>query len=234
MVYPGRFIVLGADQTGDWDVVVYGITGRSPSSKARKLELVGDYILTRPTDPEVLKTGNPDLLVYPALILGEAIVVSNGKQTTDIAARADAGPVRVLAGGLAAWNFEPDAPIFTPRISGCVLPGGRAGLSVLKRQPDGSTLRLYAELPLAAGRGKLVSTYAGENANPLPSFAGEPVDVGLAEVTAVATAEAFYSALRPEGRPEDYRVAVACVFALRSDLRRRDVAIINRHERTPA
>jgi len=54
----------------------------------------------------------------------------------------------------------------------------------------------------------------------------------FAEDSPEATARAAYAALRPDGRAEDFRVAVACVFALRADLSQRRLSLINRHERT--
>ena len=234
MAYPGRFIILGRDGAGAHDIVLYGITGRSASSQARRLERRGDIVFIRPTDPDVLKTGNADLLVYPALILGKGIAVSNGKQTESIDPLADGSPVRVLEKGLESWTYEPDAPIFTPRISGCLLPDRRAALSLIKRGGDGRPERSFFEFPLIPGRGKLVATYAGENIHPLPVFQGEPLDVGLEAKTAAETAQRVYAALRPEGQPEDFRVAVACVFAPLAPGEEREIAIVNRRERTAA
>ncbi|MCX6565505.1 MAG: hypothetical protein NTW38_03635 [Candidatus Aminicenantes bacterium] len=234
MEYPGRVIVLGRDPSDECDVVVYAITGRSPSSQARRLEQAGKAIVTKPTDPEVLKTGNPDLLVYPAVCFGDRLAVSNGKQTEDVA-RAEAGhPVAALEAGLRNWSFEPDAPIFTPRISGLLWLDGRAAFSVIKRAADGTARRLYFESMLRPGNAEMIATYAGPNQNPLPAFRGEPLPLTLAEGTARATVEAFYEALRPENRPEDFRVAAACVFISRNDPDRPMVAIINRNERKNA
>ncbi len=87
MVYPGRIIIIGTAPAGQ-RVVLYSITGRSPSSQARRLEIdkQAGSIFVKPTDEETLKTGNPDLLVYPAVICkAGAIAVSNGKQTGDVA-----------------------------------------------------------------------------------------------------------------------------------------------------
>jgi len=235
MSYPGRLIALGRDPSGGSDVVVYAITGRSPSSQARLLERTENAIVTKPTDPEVLKTGNPDLLVYPAVFFGERLAVSNGKQTEDVARAGGAGPVAALEAGLRNWTYEPDAPIFTPRISGLLWPDGRAALSLIKRDVDGSPRRLFFELALQAGRAELIATYAGPNANPLPVFQGEPLPLVLAETSAEATAAAFYEALGPkEGGGGDFRVAAACVFIDRDNPSRRTVAIRNRHERKPA
>ena len=231
MEYPGRVIVLGRDPSDECDVVVYAVTGRSPSSQARLLEQDGNAIVTKPTDPEVLKTGNPDLLVYPAVCFGGRLAVSNGKQTEDVA-RAEADhPVVALEAGLRNWSFEPDAPIFTPRISGILWPDGRAALSLIKRAGDGTPRRLYFEFILRPGHAEMIATYAGPNQNPLPVFRGEPLPLTLAKSTARATVEAFYEALRPENRPDDFRVAAVCLFISRKDPARPTVAIINRHER---
>lgn len=231
--YPGRLIVIGAAAGGP-PVIVYAITGRSPSSQARRLVHRDGGVWVEPTDEATLKTGNVDLLVYPALLFSEAgIAVSNGKQTADVRDRLRPGldPVAALSAALAAWDYEPDAPIFTPRISGC-LTAKAAGLSVARRGPSGETLRSYFEVALRAGEGRLVSTYEGPNADPLPVFRGEPRFVGLAGTTAAETATAFYRDLGPAAGAKDLRVAVACVFAGPASPDKADVHIINRHERT--
>ncbi|MBE3126034.1 MAG: hypothetical protein IMZ57_10300 [Acidobacteria bacterium] len=232
--YPGRLIAMGLASAGTKAVIVYAITGRSPSSQARKLVHRDSGVWVQPTDEDVLKKGNIDLLVYPALFFGQAgVAVSNGKQTADIrdALLAGAAPVAVLSQALAAWDYEPDAPIFTPRISGCLVRGA-AGLSVVRRGESGEPLRSYFEVPFREGEGRLVSTYAGPNSDPLPAFEGEPRRVGLAGKTARETAEAVYGDLAPAAAEKDFRVAVACAFVSLSDPGRIDLHIINRHERT--
>jgi len=231
--YPGRLIILGAARNGR-RIVVYAITGRSPSSQARALAFRDRGVWVRPTDEETLKTGNVDLLVYPAVLFDErGVAVSNGRQTADVLAglAASRDPVAVLAGALARWDYEPDAPIFTPRISGC-LTGGRAALSLVRRGPDGASLRSYFEVPARPGRGRLVSTYEGPNREPLPAFEGEPRDVALEGETARGTAEAVYEALAPRTDGRDFRVAAACAFVDPAEPGDLDVYIINRHERT--
>ena len=231
--YPGRLIILGTALNGR-AVIAYAITGRSPSSQARKLVLRDGGVWVQPTDEETLKKGNVDLLVYPALLFDErGVVVSNGKQTGDIlnGLAAAEGPVSVLAGALARWDYEPDSPIFTPRISGCVA-GGRAALSLVRRGPEGTTLRSYFEVPLRAGTGRLISTYQGPNRDPLPSFEGEPHEVILEGMTPRGTGESIYEALGPRTPEKDFRVSVACVFADPAQPQDLDLHIINRHERT--
>ncbi len=231
--YPGRLIIIGAAPEGGRAAILYAITGRSPSSQARRLVLRNDGIWVEPTDEATLRQGNVDLLVYPAVLFGgTGVAVSNGKQTTDVRDRLanGAGPVAALAAALASWEFEPDAPIFTPRISGCLV-GGAAGLSVLRRGPSGETLRNYFETGLRPGEGRLVSTYEGPNADPLPVFHGEPRFVDLTGSTAAETAETAYRSLGPEPSGKDFRVAVACVFVSPREPDRPDVRIINRNER---
>jgi IMP cyclohydrolase len=232
--YPGRLIIIGAPAAAGRAAIIYAITGRSPSSQARKLVAREGGIWVQPTDEATLKQGRVDLLVYPALLLSPAgIAVSNGRQTTDVRGRLRPGldPVSVLAEALAGWDFEPDAPIYTPRISGC-LGAGAAALSVVRRGPSGETLRSYFEVGLRAGEGRLVSTYEGPNADPLPVFCGEPRFVRIPGHAAAETAETVYESLGPRPSGPDFRVAVACLFVPLAAPDRADVHIINRHERT--
>lgn len=232
--YPGRLIVIGAAPSGGRAVVVYAITGRSPSSQARRLVSRDDGVWVEPTDEAALKQGRVELLVYPAVLFGPAgLAVSNGRQTSDVRDRLGSapGPVAALAAALAGWDFEPDAPIYTPRISG-VLAGGGAALSVVRRGPAGETLRSFHEVGLRPGLGRLVSTYEGPNADPLPVFRGEPRFVDLAGATAAETAESVYGQLGPGPSGRDFRVAVACLHVVPGRPGGADLHIINRHERT--
>jgi len=230
MSYPGRMIIIGRDTTGTYEIVVYAITGRSPASQARKFEFHGKQLLVKPTDEETLSRGDPELLIYPAVDFEHGICVSNGKQTAGIVAEYDRGrrPVELLEAGLRDWTFEPDAPHFTPRISGFIEPGSdTAALSILKYGNEGETIRNYFEFSLVPGRGKMIATYAGDNENPLPSFRGEPLSVELTGRDEIEVAEAVYDALGPSGK-NDFRVAVGVIFSARDKARHH---IINRCER---
>lgn len=215
MAYPGRLIVLGASPEGH-RVALYAITGRSPSSQARKLEIDPSHtkIIVRPTDEKLLRTGMPDLLVYPAVICGQGIAISNGKQTETVFSHLtdDSHPVDVLVAALRIWDYEPDGPNFTPRISGCITSRG-AALSIIKRAADGSSMRFFFEVPLIEGAGKVIATYTGENTIPLPSFTGEPYDIAFPWSTPESACRALYEALAPLGDGADFRVAVAAVFS---------------------
>ncbi|HOD14035.1 MAG TPA: IMP cyclohydrolase [Spirochaetota bacterium] len=213
MVYPGRIIIIGSSPAGD-DIVLYAVTGRSPSSQARRFEKEKRNVFVKPSDEKAVQGGNPDLLIYPAIMVGRFkwIGVSNGKQTPDIVAQFKKGvsPVAAMGNALRAWDFEPDAPNHTPRISGCLCDS--AALSIVKRAKDGTVLRVYYEVPKAAGKGKLIATYSGVNTDPLPVFQGEPVDVELPYASPREAASALYKALAPEKGRDDYRVATAAVF----------------------
>jgi len=235
MPYPGRLIIIGGGPGGDRVLVVYAVTGRSPSSQARRLTFEGSAVWTEPLDEEVLKEGRPDLLVYRAIAVDRRIAVSNGQQTDDIAmalkrAGEEERPEDILSRALGRWTYEPDSPHFTPRISGCVMSGAIAGLSIIKRGENGVRKASFFSWTIESGRGRMVSTYAGPEGLPLPSFQGEPIEITLGHSGAKETAEAVYRALMPQDPAKDYRVGVASISALRSNLRNYDVHIINRWE----
>ncbi len=212
--YPGRLILLGKDQTGENYVAVYAITGRSPSSQKRSLERDNEQVKVIPGNKDVLERGNPDLLIYPAMIIKNGIAVSNGKQTKDLAnnMNPEKNPVDIFCNALKRWKYEPDNPHFTPRISGIILQSGRAGLCIIKRADNGGIIKNYFEFPLIEGKGNVLSTYGGKNNDPLPSFKGEPRLLDIKEVTAENTASDIYHRMAPERQEKDFRVAVVCVY----------------------
>ena len=91
MIYSGRGIMVGMTPKGN-PVVGYTLTGRSPSSQARRLvKSESGVVRTDVTDKAQLEQGSPALLLYPALVPvshlnghwldGYAILASNGAQT---------------------------------------------------------------------------------------------------------------------------------------------------------
>lgn len=253
MQYPGRVIIIGRDSSGENNVVVYGITGRSPSSQARELVSEGEAtIRTRVTDPAQLKEGNEKLLIYNCIRrCHDGLVVSNGVQTDLVCETMrelkdkglSATPAEILAKSFARpclvagkkegefidlTSYEPDGPTFTPRISGCVMKG--AALSIIKRAKDGSTTKQFFEVPLIRGKGKLITTYAGDNVNPLPSFRGDPIDVQLEGGTAEEVADAVYRSLTSPDLKKDFRVGVAVVYS-HVKTSETKISLINRHDR---
>lgn len=166
--YPGRGIVVGADR------VYYFIMGRSQNSRNRVFVKTDDGIRTEAHDPAKLE--DPSLIIYhPVRTLGDDLVVTNGDQTDTIV---EAGDFRA---GCMKREYEPDAPNFTPRISVIVRPDGSFEMSILKHQESGRCLReFFAYEGADAGTGYFISTYQGDG-NPLPTFAGEPIEVSLPE-----------------------------------------------------
>ncbi len=232
--YPGRIIIIGKSKESGNVCVVYAITARSSASQARMLGLEGDTIWVKPTQRELLKEGNIDLLVYPCLFcLPQGVAVSNGKQTVDVMACLSQGgnASEVLSFALQRWDFEPDAPNYTPRISGCVLSNGSSALSLIKRASDGTTIRNVYEFSLNPGEGKIIMTYMGDDKDPLPSFGGEPLDVQIEGRSSDQVAEDVYRSLAPKQGKKDLRVSVACVFLVEREMHTFDAHIINRAER---
>jgi len=232
MAYPGRGIVVGMDPAGERRAVVYFVTGRSPSSRARRLVREGGTVWTKPTDADVLKTGNPELLIYPAAIVRGGLAVSNGRQTADISAGIGPGrsPRDILERALERWDYEPDAPIFTPRISGCLTADGRAALSLVSRSDDGATIRKIYDVSLESGRGALLTTYGGDPDSVRP-FPGPPLEVRLGASSAEGLAEEVYDALAPPPGAPDFRVAVVALTLPPGGSWSDEHKIINRQER---
>lgn len=170
--YPGRGIVVGKNR------VYYFIMGRSVNSRNRVFAETEDGIRTEAHDPALLE--DPSLIIYrPVRTMGDALVVTNGDQTDTIV---KAGSFRA---GCMASEFEPDAPNFTPRISAIINADGSFEISILKRQENGRCLReFFAYEGADDGVGYFISTYQGDG-DPLPTFAGEPVEVCLSEPDAV-------------------------------------------------
>ena len=113
MVYPGRLIILGRDDSGKNDIIIYAVTGRSPSSQARKIIWEKDSFWVQPTDKKLIETGNVDLLVYPALFaIPQGVAVSNGKQTVNILSSLShrQNVSEIMAFSLKEWDYEPDVP----------------------------------------------------------------------------------------------------------------------------
>jgi hypothetical protein len=180
--YPGRGILLGRSADGLRAVIAYFIMGRSENSRNRVFTPTQDGIITEAADPA--KMTDPSLIIYAPVRMADAktTVVTNGDQTDTIVDYLRDG--RTFEDALRTRSFEPDAPNYTPRISGLLtVEGGNMSyrLSILKGDPGraDSAQRYFFEYPLPrAGEGRLIHTYLGDG-NPLPSFEGEPARVAL-------------------------------------------------------
>ena len=201
--YPGRGMVLGRSAGGECAVLVYFIMGRSVNSRNRIFEPTPDGIRTRAFDES--KMTDPSLIIYhPVRVLDGTFIVTNGDQTDTIADAFRAGKGFVQA--LRTRTFEPDAPNYTPRISGMVRPDGSYRLSILKpaEGTGESCVRFFFEYDAPTpGVGHFISTYQGDG-DPLPSFAGEPVAVDLSAPDAATLAKALWDSLNGDNKVSLY------------------------------
>jgi hypothetical protein len=179
--YPGRGIVIGKSSDGKYAVTAYFIMGRSENSRNRVFVEDGKGIRTQAFDPSKMK--DPSLIIYaPVRVLGNKTIVTNGDQTDTIFAAMD--KQQTFEQSLRSREFEPDAPNFTPRISGIMhIENGKYNfaLSILKSDNgnNASCNRFtFAYENPQNGVGRFIHTYMG-NGNPLPSFEGEPTLVDV-------------------------------------------------------
>lgn len=174
--YPGRGLVLGRDAAGDW-VQIYWIMGRSPNSQNRRFVAEGGELRTEPVDLSAVE--DPSLIIYRAMRERPGqYLVSNGDQTDTLFEGLEAG--RSFEEALAGREREPDAPNFTPRISGLLDRSSGTmvlALSLLKANPaDPEHTDRFSFRPAVppVGLGLALTTYEGDG-DPLPSFRGEPL-----------------------------------------------------------
>lgn len=174
--YPGRGIVIGKSKDGTKAVCAYFIMGRSSNSRNRVFVEDGEGIRTQAFDPS--KMEDPSLIIYaPVRVLGNKIIVTNGDQTDTIYEGMD--KQLTFEQSLRSREFEPDAPNYTPRISGIMHIGDgqyNYAMSILKSNngnPDSCCRYTFAYENPVAGEGHFIHTYQCDG-NPLPSFEGEP------------------------------------------------------------
>jgi len=197
--YPGRGIVLGRSTDNRYAIAAYFIMGRSENSRNRIFTVTEDGIRTEAHDPS--KMTDPSLIIYhPVRQVGDDLIVTNGDQTDTIRDFIAAG--KSFGQALHSREFEPDAPNYTPRISGMLCADGSFRLSILKSADgDPSCCHRYFytyDHPLA-GEGRFIHTYMGDG-NPLPSFEGEPERVILDAPNAEALADQMWNALNEENK----------------------------------
>lgn len=177
--YPGRGIVIGRlDQTHMR--IFYFIMGRSENSRNRVFTFTEDGIQTEAYDPS--KLTDPSLVIYhPVRLYKHSLIVTNGDQTDTV--RDFLAKGRGFREALLTRSFEPDGPLYTPRVSGIVREKGRFALSILKSaegDPQFTRRYFYEYDDVPVGTGFFISTYQHDG-NPPPSFTGEPVAVTLPE-----------------------------------------------------
>lgn len=199
--YPGRGIVIGRSKDAKYAVTAYFIMGRSVNSRNRVFVEDGEGIRTEAFDPSKLE--DPSLIIYaPVRVLGNKTIVTNGDQTDTIYEGMD--KQLTFEQSLRSREFEPDAPNYTPRISGILhIEGGsyNYAMSILKSNdgdPSCCIRNTFAYENPAAGEGRFIHTYLHDG-DPLPSFEGEPEKVEISGDIDSFTEE-IWSSLNPENK----------------------------------
>mgnify|MGYP002560617510 FL=1 len=177
--YAGRGIVIGTSPDKKNAVCAYFIMGRSENSRNRVFVKTGETLKTEPFD--VSKVSDPSLIIYNAVRKTEnSLIVTNGDQTDTVYNLMSEG--KSFKESLETREFEPDAPNFTPRISGILYfeNGFNYEMSILKSiDENGSECCRYTySYPSVAGLGHFIHTY-NRNGDPLPTFTGEPHRISI-------------------------------------------------------
>ena len=199
--YPGRGIVIGKSEDGKYAVTAYFIMGRSENSRNRVFVTEGEGIRTQAYDPS--KLTDPSLIIYaPVRVLGKETIVTNGDQTDTIYEGVSKG--LTFEQSLRSREFEPDAPNYTPRISGMLtVENGRFDyqMSILKSNngnPAACNRYTFSYENPVAGEGHFIHTYLCDG-NPLPSFEGEPKLVAIQDDIEIFT-ELLWNSLNEENK----------------------------------
>ena len=178
--YVGRGIVIGKSSDSKKAATAYFIMGRSANSRNRVFTVKNGEVFTEPFDAS--KVEDPSLIIYAAIRKFEnQLIVTNGDQTDTVYDGIVTG--KSFSESLESREFEPDAPNFTPRISGMLTFGEndfKYEMSILKSlDENGSDCARYTfSYPSKAGLGHFIHTYVTDG-NPIPTFQGEPERVAI-------------------------------------------------------
>lgn len=210
--YPGRFLTIGrlpaakgvSIETVDM-FMGYSLGGRSPQSKdrnARQEDNAVRLIAPDKTVEEMAQQSDAALVYYHAMDGADGVfVVSNGAQTRPVLAAiregatleeavnnapTEPGKVNGKDAMIDLSSFEPDEPIFTPRITGVIDLREDAptpfGLAVVRKNLEtGNAIRTFWTADLAdvqPGQGWAIQTYGindpADRVTPVPHFEGAP------------------------------------------------------------
>jgi len=179
--YPGRGIIIGKTPNGTHAAIAYFIMGRSENSRNRVFVEDGAGIRTQAFDPAKLE--DPSLIIYaPVRVLDNKTIVTNGDQTDTVYDLMKNGAT--FEESLRTREFEPDAPNYTPRISGILEfkeNNFSYSMSILKSNngdPSSCSRFTFDYANPASGEGHFIHTYM-KDGNPLPSYEGEPTPVEI-------------------------------------------------------
>ncbi len=223
--YPGRTLIIGMDPSGNHFVQVYWIMGRSLNSRNRIFERDQSFVRNTAFDPS--KMEDPSLIIYyPIKDTNGFHIISNGDQTDTLYDGLQQGDS--FENALKRRAFEPDAPHFTPRISGITDTGsGTYGLSILKTRNNNPSVcirNFYHYDSCIKGMGHCIHTYQGEEDGILRPFAGEPLEVPLFD-SMDETANFYWNNLN-----KDNRISLLVKFIRKED-NHVEYKIVNKNER---
>jgi hypothetical protein len=200
--YPGRGIMIGVTPDKRSAEIVYFLSGRSQNSRNRILVSDEDVIHTEPFDPE--KMEDPSLIIYdPIRTYGDYTIVSNGDQTSTIYSGLREG--RSFEQSLSLRSFEPDAPIYTPRISALLntLSGNvklkMSSIHVIAGNPFFSAHDIYDYPEIPPGCGYFLRTYI-DDGSPLQAYTDPPVKVSVSSSDLYLSSDIFWESLNKENR----------------------------------
>lgn len=202
--YVGRGIVIGKTKDGQKAAIAYFIMGRSENSRNRVFVEEGSDVVIYPFDES--KVEDPSLIIYsPIKTIENKVIVTNGDQTDTIYDFVKEG--KCFRGALKTRAFEPDAPNWTPRISGMLtMEDGdfKYEMSILKSMDlEGTQCARYNfDYQSINGLGHFIHTYEGDG-TPLPTFQGEPKRVMVPD-TADELLEDIWKNLNEENKISIY------------------------------
>jgi IMP cyclohydrolase len=195
--YPGRGVVWA--RTLDGAVCgAYFLTGRSPASQARELRIGGgDLVVAATQGPG----GDPLRHYVAARERGDWLVFGNGEQVTQVADRlGTATPPQALAG----LSYEPDPPIFTPRITVVAdRATGRAWFGAARRSRGGrdeADLLVLSLAPPAVGDVVVMTTYRSSGDTSAVTTAEPYVEARTSAADRRDLLATLWDALNPELR----------------------------------
>lgn len=161
--YPGRIVLLARSAALDGPLLAgYALTGRSEASRQRRMELTDQHtLIVAPIGAQ----SRDALRHYNAAEFGPRFTVyGNGEQVSQVAQRLQDGMPPSTA--LEAQSYEPDPPIYTPRITVVVDRTDECAWFGAARRSGGSRtnadVSILAVGRLAPGDLVLLSTYRSD------------------------------------------------------------------------